>query len=276
MFTCQNILVTFGTTRLSTNAPSMSSSSMQGRRIIDYLCMGDSFLQQIRYLPVLQQINIKLCHVAYHCRRPDFPLLQHCRKLELWLLAPFYPPVTAHTSTSVYLPPPSQKPSNLAANIRSLYFLELNLQFSWWRALYLTALFPHFSYKVLGFLPRLVRFTVQFIFYDCLQKTCQFSIYLILGRDWFLYIGTILIETFLSGIRLRFSFTHQRQPLHHTVQGLDTILCGGDLSFLLFITILPLLRSSSSMQGEKTKGSLCIDDSCLNSVLFTYIPSGIR
>ena len=68
VFICQNILVTFGTTRLSTNAPSMSSSSMQGKRIIDYLCMGDSFLQQIRYLPALQQINIKLCHVAYHCR----------------------------------------------------------------------------------------------------------------------------------------------------------------------------------------------------------------
>ena len=39
-----------------------------------------------------------------------------------------------------------------------------------------------------------------------------------------LYIGPISIETTLLGIRLRFSFTHKRQPLYQTVQSLKTTL----------------------------------------------------
>lgn len=67
---------------------------MQGERIVDYLCIGNSYIQQNHNHPALQQITIELRHVAYHYRRPDFSLFQHCRKLDIWLL--FYPPITAY------------------------------------------------------------------------------------------------------------------------------------------------------------------------------------
>ena len=67
-------------------------------------------------------------------------------------------------------------------------------------------------------------------------------------------------------------------PLYQTVQSLDTIFCGGNFSFLLpiyiCITMVPLFRFSSSIQGGRIAHNLCIENSYLDSLPFYLYPGG--
>ena len=160
-----------------------------------------------------------------------------------------------------------QKPSIVAANIRSIYSLGMNLQFLWWSSLSDSG-FSLFLLQGFGGFTKAGQVSKEprsnsFLIVACkkvgvIWTACDIanlpslylpvSIYLVQGRDCLLY------------------------SLYPTVQGLDTILCGRNFSFLppiyTCITMVSLFRFPSSIQGERIADNLCIDDSYLHNLPF--------